>query len=272
MTPKKRFVPRAESKDASHFLEAETLARDPKAMMLAITAIKVGENVRSEFTDLEELVGSIRDHGILQPLLLSKTTRGLELCAGRRRLEAAKLAGLKDVPVRILGVDERGTQVVRLIENIQRVDLSGIDYVMAVKELSLVFEDQVQLAEALGKSKSLISRCLKLAAMIEKAKVSTSKLSNVPLSALLEIPYAKQPAQALEQAATGEAPKVREVRRQPSGPVGGGRYVGQAIQFQERKGGQAFSLRLNFDATVTPPATRAEIITRLEEILRRLRA
>jgi hypothetical protein len=76
---------------------------------------------------------------------------------------------------------------------------------------------------------------------------------------------------------SGEAKTVREARegkppRQLSGALPGGRLIAQAGQYQERKGGQAFSLRINFDAVATPPGIREEMIRRLEEILAKLKS
>jgi ParB family chromosome partitioning protein len=136
-------------------------ARDHAAMILPVSAIKLGENIRKELGNLEELAASITAHGILQPLVIAKTVHGLELVAGHRRLEAAKLAGLIEVPVRIVGADENQIAVLRLVENIVREDLSGAEEIIAVAKLSAMFQDQAQLAKAIGKSKSYVSRCLK---------------------------------------------------------------------------------------------------------------
>jgi ParB family chromosome partitioning protein len=246
-------------------------ARDHAAMILPVSAIKLGENIRKELGNLEELAASITAHGILQPLVIAKTVHGLELVAGHRRLEAAKLAGLTEVPVRIVGADENLIAVLRLVENLIRDNLSGADEVTAVAKLAAMFHDQVQLAKAIGKSKSYVSRCLKSAALVESDRVATSQLSK---SALFEIADKADPVKALNEIAKAEKQTVQAARqdegRRPSGPSPGGRYVEGALQFRENERTRAFSLRINFDPDRTPADTKAAVVKKLEEILKRL--
>src|SRR5262245_28356191 len=78
-------------------------------------------------TALEELAGSIRQVGILQPILVRKSGRGYELIAGERRLRAAKLAGLKDIPVVVRPTTDLEQLEIALVENLQRQDLNPIE-------------------------------------------------------------------------------------------------------------------------------------------------
>ncbi len=121
---------------------------------------------RRDFDDqaLEELAASIRVHGLIQPLIVRKNaTRGFELVAGERRLRAAKMAGLKQVPVVIRKSTDRESLEVALIENIQRSDLNCIDealaYFQLIKEFGLT---QEELATRVGKDRASVANHLRL--------------------------------------------------------------------------------------------------------------
>ena len=86
---------------------------------------------------LQELADSIRQHGILQPLTVRKTAEGLELVAGERRLRAARLAGLREVPCSVITVDEAQSGMLALVENLQRRDL---DYLEEAEGLANLME------------------------------------------------------------------------------------------------------------------------------------
>lgn len=112
---------------------------------------------------LQELADSIRQHGILQPLTVRKTADGLELVAGERRLRAARLAGLREVPCIILTMDEERSGVLALVENLQRRDL---DYLEEAEGLARLMEryglSQEQAAAQVGKSQSAVANKLRL--------------------------------------------------------------------------------------------------------------
>ena len=76
---------------------------------------------------LTELADSIREYGILQPLTVRKTAGGYELVAGERRLRAARMAGLTEVPCLLLGIDDRQSGMIALVENLQRRDLDYLE-------------------------------------------------------------------------------------------------------------------------------------------------
>ena len=112
---------------------------------------------------LMELAYSIRMHGILQPLVVAPTESGFVLIAGERRLRAAKLAGLRNVPVFVRSVDEQNHYELALIENLQRTDLSSLEEARAYRKLMTDFSlTQDDLAKRLGKSRSKIAGALRL--------------------------------------------------------------------------------------------------------------
>lgn len=113
--------------------------------------------------DLEELADSIKQVGVLQPILVRQQGSKYQIIAGERRYQAAKLAGLKVLPVQIKQFDDIETLKVALIENIQRANLNPIEEAKAYKELihqaNLTQED---LAQAVSKSRSTITNALRL--------------------------------------------------------------------------------------------------------------
>ena len=112
---------------------------------------------------MAELAGSIRDHGILQPLSVRRIGTGYELIAGERRLRAAQMAGLTEIPCIVMTMDEKESSMAALIENLQRQDL---DFIEEAKGISLLMEkwnmSQEQIAKILGKSQSGIANKLRL--------------------------------------------------------------------------------------------------------------
>ncbi len=112
---------------------------------------------------LQELAQSIREHGILQPLLVRRANGRFELIAGERRLRAAQLAGLETVPVTVRDVDDRALLELALIENIQREDLNAIEQARAYRRLVDEFLlTQEEIADRIGKDRSTVANMLRL--------------------------------------------------------------------------------------------------------------
>ena len=112
---------------------------------------------------LEELARSIRQHGILQPVSVRRTGNTYELIAGERRLRAATLVGMTEIPCIIMQMDEKESSVAALVENLQRQDL---DYIEEARGIQLLMAksgcSQEQTAQLLGKSQSGIANKLRL--------------------------------------------------------------------------------------------------------------
>lgn len=121
---------------------------------------------RDDFNEegLQDLANSIKEHGVLQPLVVSRTdSGGYELIAGERRLEASKIAGLERVPVIVRKVNEQNKAELALIENIQRYDLNPIEEARAFKKLQDTFAmTQAEVSLRAGKSRSAVSNALRL--------------------------------------------------------------------------------------------------------------
>lgn len=120
---------------------------------------------RADFSEerLRELAESIREHGILQPLIVTKRGESYELIAGERRLQASKLAGLETVPVIVRDVEEQQKFELAIIENIQRHDLNALEEARAYQRLIEEFGmTQESVAKKMGKSRSLVANTLRL--------------------------------------------------------------------------------------------------------------
>ena len=112
---------------------------------------------------MQETAESIRQYGVLQPLTVRRTDEGYELIAGERRLRAAKLAGLREVPCLLARSSEEESALLALIENLQRRDLHYLEEAAAIARLIATYGlSQEQAAERLGKSQSAIANKLRL--------------------------------------------------------------------------------------------------------------
>jgi ParB family transcriptional regulator, chromosome partitioning protein len=112
---------------------------------------------------LQELVDSIREHGIIQPLIVRKVEGKWELIAGERRWRAASQLGLKEVPVIVRQASDRDVLELALIENLQREDLNPIEEAHAYRRLAGEFSlRQEDIAQRVGKSRSVVANSLRL--------------------------------------------------------------------------------------------------------------
>lgn len=131
-----------------------------------IDKISANENQpRTVFDDekIEELSTSIKENGLIQPIIVRKYNRGYQIIAGERRYRASKLAGLKTVPCVIKDIDDKQVDTYAIIENIQREDLSPIEEANAYKTLIDTYNmSQTELASKVGKKQSTIANKLRL--------------------------------------------------------------------------------------------------------------
>ncbi len=112
---------------------------------------------------LQELAASIREHGLIQPLIVTQTPNGYQLVTGERRWRAAQMAGLRTVPVIVKEVSERDKLELALVENLQRADLNPLEEAMAYQQLSEEFGlTQAQIAQRVGKSRAAVANAMRL--------------------------------------------------------------------------------------------------------------
>jgi ParB family chromosome partitioning protein len=120
---------------------------------------------------LTELVNSIKEHGVIEPLVVAKTPAGYQIIAGERRWRASKQAGLSTVPVIIRETTARGMLEMALVENVQREDLNPIERAQAFQRLIEEFGLPVsEIAKRVGKSESYVSNTMRLMALPDAIK------------------------------------------------------------------------------------------------------
>lgn len=140
---------------------------------------------------LSELSDSIKEHGVLQPLLVRPMPNGTyKLVAGERRFRASKIAGLSEVPVTIREMTDEQEQIFALIENLQREDLNAIEQAEGLKVLIDEFGlTQEEAAQRVGKSRSAVTNAIRLLALPDKVKemVKNNKISMGHARALLSL-------------------------------------------------------------------------------------
>ena len=143
-------------------------------------------------TELNELSESIREHGVLQPLLVRKKGSKYEIIAGERRYQASKLADLTEVPVIIKDVDDQEMLALALIENLQRSDLNPLEEAKGYRQLiDASGMTQDSLSKAVSKSRSAITNSLRLLDLPEAVQqmIFEGKLTAGHARAILAVPY-----------------------------------------------------------------------------------
>lgn len=135
-------------------------------LMISLNKIKSNiDQPRKSFDNekIAELAESIKNHGIIQPLILKENDGGYIIVAGERRWRAAKMVGLKEVPAIVMDLTEKQVLEISLIENIQRQDLNPIEEALAYKKLLSDFDlTQEELSKRIGKSRTAITNTIRL--------------------------------------------------------------------------------------------------------------
>lgn len=173
--------------------EALIPEKGEEILHLEINRIFPGEQPRKIFRDssLKELASSIKEKGVLQPIIVSRVGDGsFRLIAGERRLRAAQIAGLKKIPAIVKNVASKDSLEIALIENIQREDLNPIETAEAFNRLIKDFDlTQEGLSERVGKERATVANYLRLLRLPEEIKslVSDGSLSMGHARAILSI-------------------------------------------------------------------------------------
>ncbi len=170
-------------------------APSPKPIERSLRLDQIGPNPwqpRVDFDEgkLREMAESIREHGVVEPLVVRQRDGSFELVAGERRLRAARLAGLQAVPVVVREMDDRQVLEVTLIENLQREDLSALEeaaaYVRLMEEFGATQED---VARRVGKSRPAVANTIRLLQLPEPVRdeMRSGRLSAGHARALLAL-------------------------------------------------------------------------------------
>ncbi|OGG22353.1 hypothetical protein A3D03_06670 [Candidatus Gottesmanbacteria bacterium RIFCSPHIGHO2_02_FULL_40_13] len=137
--------------------------------LLQPNPLQVRSLIKSE--SLVDLVESIKEHGVLEPLVIAKTPAGFQIIAGERRWRASKIVGLKTVPVIVRETDARGMLEMALVENVQREQLNPIERAQGFQRLIDEFGlGATEIAKRIGKSPAYISNTLRLLSLPDAIK------------------------------------------------------------------------------------------------------
>jgi ParB family chromosome partitioning protein len=196
--------------------------------MTALQAGKYQPRQKMEAGALQELAESIREQGVMQPLLVRLVAPGrYEIIAGERRFRAATIAGLKEVPVLVSTADDQAAAAMALVENMQREDLNPLEESQGLARLIEEFGfTHEQAAKAVGKSRSAITNLLRLAQLAKpvQAMLLAGDIDMGHARALLPLPGASQVALAQKIAAQGlsvrEAEKMSAALAMAGGQIG----------------------------------------------------
>ena len=196
-----------EESSAVHDIEAAETHEGIK--YIDINNIKPNANQpRKTFDEgkLEELADSIREHGLIQPLVVRKSTNGYEIVAGERRWRAARKIGIKEIPAIVRELSDEENMLLAIIENMQREDLDPIEEAEGISQMIETYGlSQEQVSKSLGKSRPYITNQLRLLKLPEEIRkmVSDGRLSSGHVRALItlddEEKQIKLAVQAVEQ-------------------------------------------------------------------------
>ncbi len=190
--------------------------REPGVLRVAVDQIaRNPQQPRQEIQAeaLEELVQSIREMGVLQPLLVRPAAGGYELIAGERRLTAARAAGLADVPVIVVKVSDREALEIALVENLQREDLNPIEEAEGYRRLGGDFGmTQEQISQRVGKGRASVTNALRLLQLPEIARdmLKSGGLTTGHAKAILGLEIAAE-QELLAQRVARDGLSVRQV-------------------------------------------------------------
>ena len=205
----------------------ESIARNPRQ-----------PRVQFDAGELDELAASIREHGIIQPLIVSPgKNNGFILIAGERRLQAAKKAGLQTVPVILRQASDRQHLELALIENVQRADLGPLEEADAYQHLVQDFGlSQEEVAARVGKSRVAVTNTLRLLGLSQRVKqalaeeqitegharallgLTSAKAQEAALQTVLKLFLSVRQTEGLVRKLGGEKPKAK-VKSKPAADV-----------------------------------------------------
>jgi ParB family chromosome partitioning protein len=255
-----------------HYVEAlAASAGEPVGRMVAIELLDPNPNQpRQVMGDLSELMASVAEKGVIEPLVVRQRGGRYQIIAGERRYHAAVQVGLRELPVVIREVDDAEVMEIALVENLQRKDLTAFEEAEALHQLAQRCKySHEEMARKLGKSRTSITEALSLNAMPEEVR-NLCRLADISSkSTLLQIVRQADPQKMLalvEKLVTQGGATRQDVRRETAQPKSG---RPKSFVFAFRPQTKAFNLRMSFRKG---RVDKAEIIEALEAIIKELRA
>jgi len=270
--PKRGLPETVRMRHDEHYVDAlTTSAGAPIGRLVPIDQLDPNPNQpRQVMGDLSELMASIAEKGIIEPVIVRQRGRRFQIVAGERRYQAAVQVGLREVPIVIREVDDNEIIEIALIENIQRKDLTPFEESEALQSLATrcgyTHED---MARRLGKSRTAITESLTLNNMPDEVK-NLCRLADIhSKSLLLQIVRQGDPQKmvALIEKLSREGGVTREAARKETARPKAGRP--KAFVFSYKAPTKAFKLQLRFTKS---RVEREEVIDALQAIIKDLRA
>lgn len=260
-----------------HFVEELGGPTKPEQLgrMLDLNMLDVNPHQpRKTLGDLSELVASIKEQGVLQPILVRKLDGRYQIIAGERRYHASRSAGLSQVPCIEMEVDDRGVMEISLIENLQRRDLTPFEEADSILYLCERFEyTHEKLARKLSKSRTTITEMLSIAGIPEAVRDACRRADISSKSLLVEI--ARQNSdddmlRLIEAVRTrglsrDDARRMKNTDHDPSSETPAARPFVFKFKSPEKR----FSLNLRFDR---PGVDKSEIVSALRELIEEIEA
>ena len=255
-----------------HYVEALTSsAGKPIGRMVPIDQVDPNPNQpRQLMGDLSDLMASITEKGIIEPLVVRRRAGRFQIAAGERRYQAAVQIGIPEVPVIIRDVDDAELIEIALVENLQRKDLTPFEEADALHSLGRRFgHTHEELAQHLGRSRTSITESLSLNAMPEEVKTLCRLADIGSKSLLLQVVRQSDSKKmiALVEKITREGRATREKAREATAKPQVGRPHSYVFNYLPPT--KAFNLRLSFRKS---KVGRAEVIAALESIIEELRS
>jgi ParB family chromosome partitioning protein len=258
----------------AHYVETlSASAGAPVGRMIPIELIDPNPNQpRQVMGDLTELISSVKEQGIIEPIVVRQRGGRFQIVAGERRYQAAVRAGIDELPVVIRDVDDAGILEIALVENLQRKDLTPFEEAEALHALChKAGYTHEKLAQKLGKSRTVITESLSLNQMPEAIKQLCRLADITSKSLLLQVVRQGEPekmAALVEQMSRSGGMTRQELREQVK-PKAGHRARPRPFTFTYRAPTKQFAFQLSFKKTEVEPD---EVIATLEGILAELRA
>ncbi|HXG89104.1 MAG TPA: ParB/RepB/Spo0J family partition protein [Vicinamibacterales bacterium] len=269
--PKRGLPETLRMRHDAHYVETlAASAATPVGRMIPIEQIDPNpDQPRQAMGDLSELIASVSEKGIIEPLVVRQRGSRYQIIAGERRYHAASQSGLQELPVVVRDVDDTEMLELALVENIQRKDLTAFEEAEALTSLAqrcgYTHED---LAKRLGKSRTSVTESLALHNMPAEVRKVCRLAGITNKSTLLQIVRQGDPQKmlALLEKVASQGPATRDQVRKDAAKPAAGRP--KAFTFSFKPQNKAFNLRLSFNKK---SASKDDIITALEAILQELR-
>jgi ParB family chromosome partitioning protein len=254
-----------------HFVEAlAASAGAPVGRMVSIELIDPNpEQPRQVMGDLSELMASVTEKGIIEPLIVRQLRGRFQIIAGERRYHAAVQVGLEELPVVVREVDDAEVMELALVENLQRKDLTAFEEAEALQQLAQKCDyTHEDMARKLGKSRTSITESLALNTMPEEVRNVCQLADIVSKSTLLQIVRqgdATRMLAFLERLTTQGGTTRAAARREASTPSSSRK---KPFVFSFKPDTKSYSLRMSFAKS---RVAKAEIIEALERIIKELK-